>query len=437
MRTKQLSLSTSIKDFQLALKQSNSVRAGRTQRVNSNILVRGSCETPIAFCSKVASAGRESKYSVSKSIAFLTRKPSMPVNLNLNENRMISNVLINEKPEKIQKLPLTAEKARKIFDRNLNNYEKIEIFTYKEIFYVGPENKAECKDYDDDKKNLLLCQDDQVAYRYQIKKLLGVGSFSQVYQAYDWKKKMMVAIKVIRNKEKYKKQSLNEVSFLKLVKEKADNLPFAYILARFEFREHVCIVFKILERPLLGQVHYFKDLLKYSIDILACLQFLHSNKIVHCDLKPSNVMVNNSVAHLIDLGTATRMSEQVFKYIQSRSYRAPEVIFRLKFNEKIDVWSFGCVLFEVATGKVIFDGKNENEVLDQMVGTIGDPPNKWKKFFQVKVLEGQKGNLGRVGDLVEDLHPLIQEVIFKSLVWNPKKRASACELLGIFKKYVE
>lgn len=349
---------------------------------------------------------------------------------------MIPNALINEKPEKIQKLPLTAEKARKIFEKNLNNYEKIEIFTYKEIFYVGPEKKAECGNYDDDKKNLLLCQDDHVAYRYQIKKLLGVGSFSQVYQAYDWKKKLMVALKVIRNKEKYKKQSVNEVSFLKLVKEKAENLPFAYILTRFEFREHVCIVFKILEKPLPGLVSYFNDLLKYSIDILACLQFLHSHKIVHCDLKPSNILINNSVAHLIDLGTATRVSEQIFKYIQSRSYRAPEVIFRLKFNEKIDVWSFGCVLFEMATGNVFFDGKNENEVLDQMVEKVGEPPNKWKKFFKRKFWDGQKGNFGKGEDWAQDLHPLIQEVIFKCLVWNPKKRASVAELLAIFKKYV-
>jgi len=321
-----------------------------------------------------------------------------------------------------------------MYAKNLTSYETIEIHTFREIFYVGTCKKPDINIFDDKSKNLIVCENDHIAYRYQIKKVLGVGSFSQVYEAYDWKNRMNVAIKIIRNKEKYKKQSVKEIEFLKFIKDKSSNLPFAEMLTSFEFRDHICIVFKIIGPPIGSQVGESLDVQKYAIDILVCLQFLHNHKIVHCDLKPSNVLLSyKKIASLIDLGTATYVNEQVYKYVQSRNYRAPEVILRIRYNEKIDMWSLGCLLFEVAKGKLLFEGKNEAEILMQVCRKIGEPPKRWKKFCE-KFLNEAKPAIGcELIDEIVDLHPVLKEVILGCVQWNPKRRISSNEALNLFK----
>jgi dual specificity tyrosine-phosphorylation-regulated kinase 2/3/4 len=432
MRKKSLSITTSLKESVLTSKLGNPARSSRQSSININIFLRNSCETPVwGSTNYLLSKARDSKLTLAN---HGSRKASIG-NSNLNENRQFSNVLINEKTEMIEKLPLAPERARKVFSQNLNNYEKIEILKYKEIFYVGQGKKKECNSYDDEQSNLILYQNDHIAYRYQVKKLIGLGSFSQVYEAYDWKKKSSVALKVIRNKKKFKKQSSLEIEFLKTVKEKAANLPFPKILTSFEFREHVCIVFSLLQQESREVLSSFSDFLKFSVDILACLQFLHVSKVVHCDLKPSNIIISSGIAYLIDLGTSTRISEQVYKYIQSRSYRAPEVIFRIKYDEKIDIWSFGCVLFEMIKGKTLFEGNDENEIVDQIIEKIGEPPEKWRIFCvntNLKKIENFK-----LCDLIQDIHPVLQDIILRCLKWNPKQRISAEEALRILKKYTE
>jgi dual specificity tyrosine-phosphorylation-regulated kinase 2/3/4 len=66
--------------------------------------------------------------------------------------------------------------------------------------------------------------------------------------------------------------------------------------------------------------------------------------IIHCDLKPENVLlrqVNKSAIKVIDLGSACYIDEKIYTYIQSRFYRAPEIMLGIPYNEAIDMWSFG------------------------------------------------------------------------------------------------
>ena len=57
---------------------------------------------------------------------------------------------------------------------------------------------------------------------------------------------------------------------------------------------------------------------------------------------------------VIDLGSSCFISDHLSSYVQSRSYRAPEVILGLPYDQKIDIWSFGCILAELLTGSVLF-----------------------------------------------------------------------------------
>jgi dual specificity tyrosine-phosphorylation-regulated kinase 2/3/4 len=115
----------------------------------------------------------------------------------------------------------------------------------------------------------------------------------------------------------------------------------------------------------------------YAIQILDALIFLEQYCIIHCDLKPENILLVDESAltvKLVDYGSGCFRSEQVYTYVQSRFYRAPEVILRINYTEKVDIWSFGCILAELSTGEPLFPGNNEQEQLEYIMEVCGIPP---------------------------------------------------------------
>lgn len=94
------------------------------------------------------------------------------------------------------------------------------------------------------------------------------------------------------------------------------------------------------------------------------MRFLRENNIVHCDLKPENILLkkhNKSGIKVIDFGSSTYENEQFYTYIQSRFYRAPEIMLGIKYTPAIDMWSFGCILYELFVGTPLFPGEDEKE----------------------------------------------------------------------------
>ena len=88
---------------------------------------------------------------------------------------------------------------------------------------------------------------------------------------------------------------------------------------------------------------------------LEALEFLHDLGIIHCDLKPENILIKSyrrCEIKVIDLGSSCFRSDNLCLYVQSRSYRAPEVILGLPYDQKIDMWSLGCILAELSSGEV-------------------------------------------------------------------------------------
>jgi len=101
---------------------------------------------------------------------------------------------------------------------------------------------------------------------------------------------------------------------------------------------------------------------KIAIQILNSLNYLTKYKIVHCDIKPENVMLQDTTKsgiRLVDFGSSCFFGQQIYTYIQSRYYRAPEVIFGLKYGSEIDMWSFACLIAELHLGTPIFPGEDE------------------------------------------------------------------------------
>ena len=101
-----------------------------------------------------------------------------------------------------------------------------------------------------------------------------------------------------------------------------------------------------------------------------------------------------SAIKVIDFGSSCFLNEKMYKYIQSRFYRAPEVILELEYDHAIDIWSLGCILVELYNGEPLFPGENEKDQLKLIIDVLGYPPlelinhsPKALKFFT----QGPKG----------------------------------------------
>lgn len=109
-------------------------------------------------------------------------------------------------------------------------------------------------------------------------------------------------------------------------------------------------------------VHFYK---KNIPQVLRSLAFLHSLGLIHSDLKPENILMKSysrCLVKVIDLGSSCFLTDHLSSYVQSRSYRAPEVILGLPYDQKVDIWSLGCILAELASGYVLLQNDSLGEL---------------------------------------------------------------------------
>ena len=158
------------------------------------------------------------------------------------------------------------------------------------------------------------------------------------------------------------------------------------LLDHFMHRNHVCLVFELLAMNLYEclSVRQFRGLpidvvRKIAFQLLSTLAFLQAPdvQILHCDLKPENILLcdpQHTKIKVIDFGSACNVKEASYKYIQSRYYRSPEVVFGMKYSFAMDMWSLGCILVELLTGEPLFNGSSETDQVVKYVGILGIPP---------------------------------------------------------------
>jgi dual specificity tyrosine-phosphorylation-regulated kinase 2/3/4 len=112
--------------------------------------------------------------------------------------------------------------------------------------------------------------------------------------------------------------------------------------------------------------------------LLTGLAQLHKMTVIHCDLKPENILIKSYQpfeVKIVDLGNSSFIHDEMGNYIQSRSYRAPEVIFGLPATPKIDIWSLGCILAELWTTNILFSGLHIQGMLARMQSILGPWPD--------------------------------------------------------------
>ncbi|CAE7567105.1 Prpf4b [Symbiodinium natans] len=130
---------------------------------------------------------------------------------------------------------------------------------------------------------------------------------------------------------------------------------------------------------------------RYTRQLLIALRHLHKCGIIHADIKPDNILISagHNVVKICDLGSAMELTEvEPTPYLVSRFYRAPEIVLAAKYSFPLDVFAMGCTLFELFTGKILFPGKTNNDMLRLFMEVKGKLPNKliksgtvWKNHF--------------------------------------------------------
>ncbi|PKI82687.1 Prp4p [Malassezia vespertilionis] len=213
--------------------------------------------------------------------------------------------------------------------------------------------------------------------RYQVFSILGRGIFAAVVSAHDLQNEGRdVAIKIVRRQETMYKAGMKEIGTLKKLAEldPDDRKHVVRLHGHFVHRGHLCMVFESLSMNLRDVVKRFgKDVglnlqavKTYAQQAFVALAHFQRAEIIHADIKPDNMLVNESktLLKLCDMGSASSTSEmEITPYLVSRFYRAPEIILGQPYGTELDMWSMGCTLYELATGKILFPGKTNNHML--------------------------------------------------------------------------
>ncbi|KAG0215685.1 U4/U6 small nuclear ribonucleoprotein prp4 [Mortierella sp. GBA30] len=221
--------------------------------------------------------------------------------------------------------------------------------------------------------------------RYLVTSVLGKGVFSSVVKARDTKDgNTEVAIKILRSNEMMYKAGKKELDILKRLMENDphNRKHVIRLLRHFDHRGHLCLVFESLAMNLREVLKKFgKDIglninavRIYAQQLFLALSLLKKSNVLHADIKPDNILVNDAknVLKLCDLGSASDTSEiEITPLLVSRFYRAPEIILGLAYDTALDMWSIGCTLYELFTGKILFSGRTNNQMLKYMMDLKG------------------------------------------------------------------
>ncbi|ETV97839.1 CMGC/DYRK/DYRK1 protein kinase, variant [Aphanomyces invadans] len=244
--------------------------------------------------------------------------------------------------------------------------------------------------------------------RYRITgKKLGMGTFGQVLEAYDETTSEGVAIKIIKNHSHFTIQAQTEIKILEYMhtSSEANRCHIVKLLDKFSHKGHECLVFPLCSYnlyELLRSVEFkglgLKLIRKFAKQMIESLEFLGSVGVIHCDLKPENVVLvrsNRSSIKVVDFGSSCLSDKRIHTYIQSRFYRAPEILLGMKYSTAIDVWSVGCILVELHTGSPLFAGQDLPDQLRRMALVLGvipghiveqANPNVRREYFERELL---------------------------------------------------
>ncbi|XP_078431023.1 mitogen-activated protein kinase 9-like isoform X2 [Wolffia australiana] len=291
------------------------------------------------------------------------------------------------------------------------------------------------------------------ATRYQVKEVIGKGSYGVVGAALDLHTGERVAIKKIKNVFEQVSDAmriLREIKLLRLLRH-PDIVEIKHIMlppSQREFKD-IYVVFELMESDLHTVIEANDDLTPehhqfFLYQLLRALKFIHSANVFHRDLKPKNILANADCRlKICDFGLA-RVSfndspSAIFwtDYVATRWYRAPELCgsFYSNYTPAIDIWSIGCIFAELLTGRPLFPGRSVSHQLELITDLLGTP-----SAVSISKIRNEKANKYLRNMRKKDPIPfskkfpnvdrLALHLLEGLLAFDPKDRLSAEEALA-------
>jgi len=269
---------------------------------------------------------------------------------------------------------------------------------------------------------------------------IGEGTYGVVYKGRHKATGQVVAMKKIRlesEDEGVPSTAVREVALLQELKH--PNVVRLLDVLMQESRLYLIFEFlsmdlkKYLDSIPSGQ--YVDNMLvkSYLYQILDGIYFCHCRRVLHRDLKPQNLLIDNKgVIKLADFGLARAFGVPVRVYtheVVTLWYRAPEVLLGSpRYSTPVDLWSAGTIFAELATKKPLFHGDSEIDQLFRIFRTLGTPNNDvWPEVESLPDYKNTfpKWKAGSLSSMVKNLDKNGLDLLSKMLIYNPPKRISA------------
>ncbi|XP_078535237.1 mitogen-activated protein kinase 12 [Lissotriton helveticus] len=286
----------------------------------------------------------------------------------------------------------------------------------------------------------------EVRERYRDLLTVGSGAYGTVCSAIDKKTTAKVAIKKLYRpfqSELFAKRAYRELKLLKHMQH--ENVigildVFTPDMTLEKFNDFYLVMpfmgtdlGKIMKHEKLSE-----DRIQFLVyQILRGLKYIHSAGIIHRDLKPGNLAVNEDCElKIIDFGLARHTDREMTGYVVTRWYRAPEVILNwMHYTQTVDIWSVGCIMAEMFTGRPLFKGNDHLDQLTEIMKVTGTPTQDFVQKLESADAKNYIKSLPKVqkkdfAAVLKYANPLAVSLLEKMLVLDADKRVTAAIALA-------
>ncbi|MCJ1462128.1 negative regulator of the PHO system [Pseudocyphellaria aurata] len=272
---------------------------------------------------------------------------------------------------------------------------------------------------------------------------LGEGTYATVFKGRNRQTGELVALKEIHldSEEGTPSTAIREISLMKELKH--ENIVSLHDVIHTENK--LMLVFEYMDKDLKkymdsrgggGQLDYI-TIKSFMHQLLQGIAFCHENRVLHRDLKPQNLLINNKgQLKLADFGLARAFGIPVNTFsneVVTLWYRAPDVLLGSRtYNTSIDIWSAGCIMAEMYTGRPLFPGTTNEDQLQKIFRLMGTPSERswpgisqfpeYKPNFHIYATQDLRMILPQVDQMGLDL-------LSRMLQLRPEMRISANEAL--------
>ncbi|TDH72847.1 hypothetical protein CCR75_000577 [Bremia lactucae] len=290
---------------------------------------------------------------------------------------------------------------------------------------------------------------------YSIIDKVGSGTYGEVFKCQHKVTKDIVALKKLRpdvEKNGFPVTSIREMKILKYLKHpnivKLNEIVSSSAPPKEGKRPPLYFAFEYMEHDLSGLLNHPRvkftrtQIQCYMRQLLTGIAVMHRNKIIHRDIKASNLLLNNQgMLKVGDFGLSRFWNEvnaKAGRYtnkVVTLWYRPPELLMgSTSYDFSVDLWSIGCIFGELLLGKPILQGKAETEQLQLIFGLCGMPTeDTWPDFFTLPGAENLRLDDKYICPLRErftNFPPHAIDLLEKLLQLDPSKRITAAEAMN-------